>query len=63
MNTPPSKCFHNGIILIVICFILVSQIYEMKGLCAMFFDDKVIIFGKIKTVYHEKDFRAGFRYE
>ena len=20
MNTPPSKCFHNGIILIVICF-------------------------------------------
>ena len=27
MNTPPSKCFHNGIILIVTCFKFVLQNY------------------------------------
>ena len=37
MNTPPSKCFHNGIILIVICFILVRQMYEIKDLYANIF--------------------------
>ena len=25
MNTPPSKCFHNGIILIVNCFKIVLK--------------------------------------
>ena len=31
MNTPPSKCFHNGIILIVICFqICVDKVTTKK---------------------------------
>ena len=32
MNTPPSKCFHNGIILIVICFqICVDKYTNLKA--------------------------------
>ena len=32
MNTPPSKCFHNGIILIVICFqICVDKYRETRS--------------------------------
>ncbi len=38
--------FHNGIILIVICFQIVFQIYELD---------------KPKTIDHEKNFRTGFR--
>ena len=31
MNTPPSKCFHNGIILIVICFYRAQNEMYMGG--------------------------------
>ena len=34
---PHLECFHNGIILIVICFILVGQMYGIKGLYANIF--------------------------
>ena len=32
MNTPPSKCFHNGIILIVICFQICVDKYTYNSL-------------------------------
>ena len=38
MNTPPSKCFHNGIILIVICFQICVDKYTYNFYTIVFFD-------------------------
>mgnify|MGYP000180101435 CR=1 FL=1 len=37
MNTPPSKCFHNGIILIVICFQICVNKYTYNFLILLYF--------------------------
>lgn len=40
MNTPPSKCFHNGIILIVICFQICVDKYTYNFFYTIVFFDK-----------------------
>ena len=36
MNTPPSQCFHNGIILIVICFQICVDKYTYNFLILLY---------------------------
>ena len=44
MNTPPSKCFHNGIILIVICFQIYVDKYIYNFLILLYFSINFFMF-------------------
>ena len=44
MNTPPSKCFHNGIILIVICFQICVNKYTYNFLILLYFSIHFFMF-------------------
>ena len=44
MNTPPSKCFHNGIILIVICFQICVDKYTYNFFILLYFSINFFMF-------------------
>ena len=44
MNPPPSKCFHNGIILIVICFQICVDKYTYNFFILLYFSINFFMF-------------------